>query len=838
MTTVRVAARRELSRGRRPIPIPVAHKQPNIKGWQHLFLTTDDLEAKFGEISNLGILNGAPSGNQVDVDLDCIEALLLADQLLPATDAVFGRQSKCRSHRLYICNPLPSTIQFRDTDGSMLLELRSTGTQTLFPPSLHPSGEAINWDCDGSATQIEGDLLTAAVATTAAACILARHWPDEGARQDAALALTGGLHRLGWLEDDVAAFVTSVAQAAGDEEPSSRATAAGYSRRRLVEGGPATGWPRLASFLGDDVVVRAKAWLGAPGCENSDPTEVPWEPPVELVAGPRPPFPTDIFPDWLQAYVEAVAVATQTPRALAGMLVLSCLATACAKKFVVHLNADWHEPINIFTVTAMPPAERKSAVFTEVTRPIVEFEATEVARLAPQIAEAQGRHKIAEQVLGRAQKDAALANASERAALVARADELARELAMVDTPVAPRLIADDCTPERLSSMLAEQGGRIAIMAPEGDVFDLMSGRYGTNGAPNFGVYLKGHAGDDLRVDRVGRRGEYVHAPAITVGLAVQPEVVHGFTTRSGFRGRGLLGRFLYAIPESLLGRRDIDPPVVPVHARNRYHQNLTALLLMRPSTDQKEEGVPEPHRLVLTVAARRNFRSFQAELEPRLGDLRDLEHLRDWAGKLAGAVARIAGLLHLAEYADLKTPWDESISDTTVAAAIRLAQDFLIPHAFVAFAQMGVDPADADARYVLRVLVDRECDTFTKRDLFQLVKGRFKAMGPFERALAVLEEHSYIRPQPEIDRPGPGRKPSPKFDVNPLWRAERIRMERHPWAEECIESASGSRAPESPQIAHNAQNASDWHGELYCEDSEHSEASTVHREIMEWAIPW
>ena len=62
-------------------------------------------------------------------------------------------------------------------------------------------------------------------------------------------------------------------------------------------------------------------------------------------------------------------------------------------------------------------------------------------------------------------------------------------------------------------MLAEQGGRIASMSPEGGVFDLMAGLYSKSGMPQFGVYLIGHAGDNLRVDRISRTGEHVKRPA-------------------------------------------------------------------------------------------------------------------------------------------------------------------------------------------------------------------------------------------------------------------------------------------------------------------------------------
>jgi hypothetical protein len=50
-------------------------------------------------------------------------------------------------------------------------------------------------------------------------------------------------------------------------------------------------------------------------------------------------------------------------------------------------------------------------------------------------------------------------------------------------PAIPRLFVDDCTPERLASLMIEQGERIAVFSDEGGVFDILAGRY-SNGIPN------------------------------------------------------------------------------------------------------------------------------------------------------------------------------------------------------------------------------------------------------------------------------------------------------------------------------------------------------------------
>jgi hypothetical protein len=256
-----------------------------------------------------------------------------------------------------------------------------------------------------------------------------------------------------------------------------------------------------------------------------------------------PPFPVDALPGWLKAFVTAEAEATQTPPDLAGMLILAVCGAPLAKKILVFIREGWREPVNLFTVTGLPPGSRKTAVFADVTEPVNDFERELAQAAAPEIEARKSERKIKESALAQKQAEAAKAKEDQRAKIQEAAD-LARELATFQVKAIPRLMADDCSPERLGGLLFEQEGKFAVMAPEGDVFDLMAGRYG-NGA-NFGVFLRGHAGDDLRVDRVGRPPEFVNAPALTLGLAVQ----RWCTARSNRETR--LSRARAAGPVSLL----------------------------------------------------------------------------------------------------------------------------------------------------------------------------------------------------------------------------------------------------------------------------------------------
>jgi hypothetical protein len=486
-----------------------------------------------------------------------------------------------------------------------------------------------------------------------------------------------------------------------------------------------------------------------------------WSRPVRLGAGHGADFPVAVLPGWLGTWVEATATATQTPPALPAMMALAVVAAACARRVVLQVRPGWTEPLNLFTVTTLGPGNRKSAVVREATAPLEAWEQEATQELALSVDAAQTRRRVLEGRLRKTEQAAGRAtDADEREALEVEAVTLAQELAATPVPALPRLIVDDCTPERLASLLHEQGGRLAVLSPEGGVFDILAGRYSATGAPNFEVFLKGHAGDTLRVDRVGRAAEFVARPALTVGLAVQPAVLGGLLERAHFRGRGLLGRFLYAMPASLLGRRDTQAPPVPDAVRAAYDQGVRALLTL-------ESDAEAPAELSLSAAAHAAFEAFHAALEPRLGEDGDLALITDWAGKLAGTVARLAGLLYLAAHATESAPWTGVVDGATMANAITLGE-WLTEHAKVAFGVMGADPAVEEARHLLRWLSKEPRATFTKREAFEGTKGRFKRVEAMEPALAVLLERGYLREQePPEPTSRPGRKASPVYEVNP-----------------------------------------------------------------------
>jgi hypothetical protein len=268
-----------IHRGWAPIPIPFRQKGPTIQGWQTLRLTAQTAPAYFnGAPQNIGVLMGPASDHLTDIDCDCEEAIAAARLLLPSTIR-FGRTSTREAHWLY-CAQFPATakavIPFDDpiilrtnAKAARLIELRSgadgKGCQTVFPGSVHESGEPIDWETGGSQsppTTIDNAKLAETVAHIAAAALLARYWPPKGNRHDLALALGGTLARAGWDVVAIEAFADAVVRIANDPRPADRVRCARDAAEAVIGGKNAYGFPKLRQILGPDIAGKLAEWLG------------------------------------------------------------------------------------------------------------------------------------------------------------------------------------------------------------------------------------------------------------------------------------------------------------------------------------------------------------------------------------------------------------------------------------------------------------------------------------------------------------------------------------------------------------------------------------------------
>ena len=270
------AALAAYERGYVPIPIRAREKRPYGSEWTRIrWSSPEQVTSAFTGwqaegATNLGLLLGEPSGGLVDVDLDNALAVRLGPIVLtPGTAMMSGRTGRPKSHYWYkATGEVPGYRKYTMPDGSTCVELRSTGGQTVIPPSIHPDGKPYRWEGEAwggekGPTEIEGKTLARQVAGLALLAVLLENWPKQGSRHDAYLALAGGMLRWGdngvhpWWEKHLEAFIRAMAAVTHDHDDRvgevipSTLTA-------LRSGKPAVGFTRLAEIIGPEHAEKVK----------------------------------------------------------------------------------------------------------------------------------------------------------------------------------------------------------------------------------------------------------------------------------------------------------------------------------------------------------------------------------------------------------------------------------------------------------------------------------------------------------------------------------------------------------------------------------------------------
>ncbi len=485
-----------------------------------------------------------------------------------------------------------------------------------------------------------------------------------------------------------------------------------------------------------------------------------WDNPVIPVRAFAPEIPSNLLPAWVGEYVDALSQNTQTPPGMAAMIALSVIAICIQKRFEVSpYGDDYTEPLSLWTVTAMPPASRKTAIVNALTQPLVEWEAKQDESLKDKVVDVETKRAVNLKAIDRLQGEAAKTNDSnERMMLIEEVNKL--KAGTPEEIITPRLWTADCTPERLQGLMSEHGERMGLISDEGGIFEIMSGLY-SDGRANLDVFLQGHAGSSVRVDR-GKRTVTLQKPALSFGLAVQPSVLRefGLGDKRRFRGIGTLARFLYCVPVSNIGQRDVKQRYhIPEMVKRTYKARIYELLKIQPRLD--ECGVETPQIINLSPDALSDWEAFAQFIESKQGEGSEYEYIQDWTGKLPGAALRIAGIFHVAEYGESSS----EINQQNMEKALDLCQ-VLIPHAQIAFDTMIADQAVDDAKVILKWIINSGELVFKRSECHKAHHGRFRKVDRLIAALDVLQGWNIISEVDQVKAEN-SNKPILLHHVNP-----------------------------------------------------------------------
>lgn len=481
-------------------------------------------------------------------------------------------------------------------------------------------------------------------------------------------------------------------------------------------------------------------------------------------AANTPRFPVDTLPDWCRGMVDGVSEMLQVPVDAPAMMLLSTLSAACSSASV-QVRPGFRVTCNVYTATAMPPGARKSPVYRRITDPIVEVEAELRRKSQTEVVAKRTAKELARKRADDARLRAQRAEGADRAQLEQEAVDLAVAADMLPEPVPFRLLVDDITPERLATKLGQHDGRLALLSEEGGIFDMVSGRYST--LPSLDVYLKGADGGTLLVDRTtGDREDRVVDPRLTIGLMVQPQVLQSLGTNARATGRGLVARFLMALPPDNVGFRTVRADPIDSEVEDLFRSKLQTMArtMLDPVDPGDGPGASSALTLHLTPEADDLLAEFESLVEEHQRPGQMLRPVVDWSSKLPGKVATIAGLLHMAEGAcsNLGRP----IEAETMERAITIGR-WAVRHFLAVNELMGVDDDVNRAEIVLDLLRAKRLDRVSKRDLFNMVPRRhFPKASCLDDPLRLLVDRGHLWEVPQ-EHSGRGRPPSPVFLAHP-----------------------------------------------------------------------
>jgi hypothetical protein len=479
-----------------------------------------------------------------------------------------------------------------------------------------------------------------------------------------------------------------------------------------------------------------KATPGRQGAPSAPTDPGPWDDPLPLAAVPAPaPFPTSLLPGAAANFVREVSTAAHCPEDYAGVAALVLAGASVGASRALEVKPGWTERPGLYAAIVAPPGAAKSPVIRAAAAPVYR----EQARL----------HEAYRQ----AAKDYRDGNLETK-------------------PSEPTVCVSDCTTEKLADVLHDNPRGVAMVRDELTALVAGMNQYKAGGkGADKQFYLSAWAGEPVIVHRKAQQAGsvFVQHPFLAVLGGLPPDLLDRLR---GDRNvcDGWMDRILFTYP---------DPPRAAGEDW-RCVRGETAAAWDRMLSDLRGlETVKDDHHgerplfLCLTADGKRAWEALTGRLADEVNAEDFPPHLRGPWSKFRGYGARLALIVQMMRLSARETQ-DDDVDGESVGRADRLVAYFQ-SHARKVYACIDADPRLADAQRVLRWL-PKFCESVncvngpkrvSKRDIHANVLGGRRTIEEVDQVVALLLRYGYLRLAAQKDRGGPGRKPSPEYEVHP-----------------------------------------------------------------------
>jgi putative DNA primase/helicase len=496
--------------------------------------------------------------------------------------------------------------------------------------------------------------------------------------------------------------------------------------------------------------------------------------PIRVTLRPVPPMAPELIPEPFREWLADIAERACCPLDLPAVGALVAIGAVVGRRIGIRPKQrdDWTVVPNLWGMGVLPPGYLKTHCLEETTKPLVRLEMEARDQHAHALADFEVEKLIAESKATAAA--VALKEATKKKAPESELKRLAAEaLVKPDKkpPTLKRYIVNDVTVEKLGELLTENPKGLLQFRDElmGWLKTLEKQGHESDRA----FYLESWNGTGaFNYDRIGRG--HLHIPFNTMSILgnIQPGRLANYirSTASGVNDDGLICRFQLAVYP------DVDQPFVNVdrwpdtEAKNgafavfQWLDALDPVAIGAILDDSDTRSIPY---LRFAEDTQGFFDEWRTDLENRVRSSQESACLTSHLSKYRSLMPSLALLFHLIDVAAGATPAPVSLESARRAAAWC---DYLEAHARRIY-QGAFDGDPEPAQRLGERLKASLPDPFTVRQVVQKGWTGLTTTEDVERAVAILEEHDWLR-RVEVP-PGPeGGRPRQEIHINPLVHQE------------------------------------------------------------------
>lgn len=365
-------------------------------------------------------------------------------------------------------------------------------------------------------------------------------------------------------------------------------------------------------------------------------------------------FPRDVFPEYLERYLDSVAANVQVDRAMICAAVLAVSALCMQGRFkVAYPSGNGHsEHLCLYIVIVADPGERKSSTFEKALVPVRQWQKARREQYKLDFEQYKLQNEVLSGSIESQKKklsDKKL-TAEQRQQIADELTSLSMDRTELKAPISPEIIATDTTVEALAGLLAITGESAGIFTDEADFLKIIAGLYNKGTSGNLQLVLGAYDGSSYSRLR-GAGTISLSRPLLSMCLFAQPALFDEIKQKNDLKGRGMIGRLLFCTPKKMAGLRDVRSNArIDKIAEQQYIDTLETLL----DTPQKDnDSIPV---LSFEKDAAEYMLDHLQKIEDSIKAGNPMEEDSDYASKAGGVAVRIAGILHMLHTGNLEIP--------------------------------------------------------------------------------------------------------------------------------------------------------------------------------------